>query len=359
MRAAALLAVGILGCHITTDLPVVRAGARHHERRDKDAVARPATLIVADDGRLRFVEPLDCPSDDVIEQQEIVTTQVRPNLATFVVAVIVTAAGGILTVRGAADSNAALTGLGVGGVVAGLPFAIGPFLGSRDIDRAGSPQPPVRYPGTTEPCGERAMEATAAVLDLRGIEVRGTVDKDGYYSISPYTFVDAFQPTAVTAWEVRAAVETPKGEKVISAVLDNRALEAGAKVFLAHPDFDATIEPIHLVPNVTATQPSITLTTLDDGTPAARVVIGLQNAGPGDAFALRGTIETPIRALDGRVIYVGRLDKNKQVVKELLIPLTVSSASALKHATIDLAIVLGDAHGTAPAAPIRFHGTIP
>jgi hypothetical protein len=129
-------------------------------------------------------------------------------------------------------------------------------------------------------------------------------------------------------------------------------------VFLAHADFDAKVEPLKLVPGIAAGTLRASLTTTDHG-PALRVVLPLRNDGPGDAWGLRGQIAAPaIPAIDGRIIYVGRLAKGAAVSRELLIPLAATAAAALRNATIELSVELRDAYATAPATPVRFHGTL-
>jgi hypothetical protein len=58
------------------------------------------------------------------------------------------------------------------------------------------------------------------------------------------------------------------------------------------------------------------------------------------------------------MIYVGKLARGAAVARELVIPLAAPAAAALRGATIDASVELRDAHGTAPATPVRFHGTL-
>ncbi|MDQ3368451.1 MAG: hypothetical protein M3680_23745, partial [Myxococcota bacterium] len=121
---------------------------------------------------------------------------------------------------------------------------------------------------------------------------------------------------------------------------------------------DATIEPMRLVPGIVAGTLRASLTTTSDG-PAVRLVLPLRNDGPGPAWAIRGHVTAAgLPAIDGRILYVGPLAKAATVTRELLIPVTAMAAANLRNATIELAIELRDAHGTAPTTPIRFRGAL-
>lgn len=345
----------LAGCHTVLESTSIHPGSTHHDVDRTSAVPRAPTLDIDDAGALRFIEPLDCPGQEVVEQDEVITRSTRPNLATVVVGIIVTAAGGIATARGGIGGDGGITLAGVAGLAVGVPLAVGPFLGDGDVDRAGAPREPLRHVGTSEPCGSRPLAGTAATLDAVGVEVAGKLDGSGAYSVSPYALVDAFEPR--TALDVRADLETGSGERTFHAVIEPDALARGARAFLAHADFDVSVQPFRVVPNLDSPGPRVSLTSTDDG-PAARVVLAVTDDGPGDTWQLRGTIETGVRALDGRVLYFGHVAKGETATRELLIPLTASSASALRNATIDLAIQLKDAHGTAPSTPLRFHGPV-
>jgi hypothetical protein len=141
-------------------------------------------------------------------------------------------------------------------------------------------------------------------------------------------------------------------------VLDARALAKHAADFLAHAEFDARVEALKLVPGLAAGTLRASLTTTDRG-PAVRVVLPLRNDGPGDAWGVRGQIAAPATpAIDGRMIYVGKLAKGAAVSREVIIPLSPAAAAALRNATVELSVELRDAHGTAPAAAVRFRGAL-
>jgi len=88
--------------------------------------------VLTETGRLRFVEPLECPTEEVVHQHATIELATRPNLATFTVGVIAAAAGGVMLTSGLFSREPAgspYTYLGLGGAVVGLPLAIGPWLG--------------------------------------------------------------------------------------------------------------------------------------------------------------------------------------------------------------------------------------
>jgi len=315
---------------------------------------------------MRFVEPLECPTEEIVRQHTTTEIVTRPNLATFTVGVIAAAVGGVMLTTGlfsTSPGGSPYTFLGLAGAGVGLPFAIGPWIGNRtELREAGDGAGPtaVRRPGPSEPCGERPLAAGSATLDVSGIAVHGAIDADGVFSISPYQWIDAFDPASIQAAAVTATIDTSGGgPRTIATVLDANALARRAAGFLAHADFDAVVEPLRLVPGIAAGALRASLFTTDRG-PAVRVVLSLRNDGPGDAWGLRGQIAAPgVPAIDGRMIYVGKLAKGAAVTRELVIPLAPAAAAALRSATIELSVELRDAHGTAPATPVRFRGTLP
>jgi hypothetical protein len=89
------------------------------------------------------------------------------------------------------------------------------------------------------------------------------------------------------------------------------------------------------------------------------MVLPIKNDGPGPAWAVRGHVNAPGQpAIDGRVMYIGAIAKGMAREAVLVIPVSPEAASNLRNASIDLSLELRDAHGTAPATPIRFRGTV-
>lgn len=356
------IALGLLAasaCHVTVQTETTRPGTVERIPHPEGANARRPTLVLTDQGTLRFVEPLECPTEEIVQTVAGTEIETRPNLATFIIGVIATSAGAILTVRGALgdEPNQPLTYVGIAGLAAGLPLMIGPWTGLHTELVPGAATAPERRPGPSEPCGARALSARSATLTVHGIEVHGKIDREGVFSISPFELVDAYDTREVTAWDITALVDADGGARTINAVIEGGALTTRARAFLDAARFEAKIEPMRLVPGVVAGTLRASLTSTADG-PALRIVLPLKNDGPGEAWALRGRIASPTKSVDGRVIYIGRLAKGTAVSRELLIPLTTAAADAIRGSTLDLSIELRDAHGTAPAMPVRFRGAV-
>lgn len=367
-----LAALTASACHVIVPTETTRPVARERIAHPELAVARQPRIVLTDAGQLRFVIALECPTDELVRQHTTIERATRPNLATFTVGVIAMAAGGVLLTSGLfSDKPGAspLTYVGGAGLAVGVPFAVGPWLGNHRIVRdSDNDPPPLRRPGPPEPCGERALPAGRATLTTAGLEIHGTIDDTGTFAIAPYQWLDAYAPS-FPAVELIAEVELgtehtsdpPRGanHRSITTVIEPSALAQRAPAFLARADFDAKLAPLRLVPGLTAGALRINLVTTPTG-PALRVVLPLRNDGPGDAYGLRGQLAAPNHpALDGRMIYIGKLARNASIARELVIPLAPATAAALHRATLDLSIELRDAHGTAPSTPVRFHGAVP
>ncbi len=353
--------VALAGCHVLAQSETTRAISSERIVHAEGAIAHRATLVLTETGRLRFVEPLECPTEEVVHQHATIEVATRPNLATFTVGVIAAVAGGVMLTSGLFSREPAgspYTYLGLGGAVVGLPLAIGPWLGDRvEVTDGGDPGV-VRRPGPSQPCGERPASARSATLDVGGLEIHGAVDPDGVFAVSPYQWIDAYLAASAPPSEITAVVDGAGGPRTAAAVLDPRWLAAHAADFLAHADFDPKVEPLRLVPGIAAGAPSVRLVTGGDGA-AVHVVLPLRNAGPGDAWAVRGQITAPgVPAIDGRMIYVGKLARGAAVSRELVIPVAARRAAALRGQTMELSIELRDGHDTAPSTPVRFRGAL-
>jgi hypothetical protein len=356
----ALAGLASAACHVVVQSETTRPVATERILHREGAIAHRPTLAVTDAGWVRFVEPLECPTEEITRQHTTTELATRPNLATFTVGVIATALGGVM-LTGALFSNrpgaSPYTYLGLAGAGLGLPLAIGPWIGARTELRDGGEPAVVRRPGPSQPCGERPLAARSATLAVGGLEVHGSIDRDGVSSISPYHWIDAYDPPLAAA-AVTAAIEGDGGPRTVTAVLDAGLLARHAAGFLAHADFEARIEALQRVPGVTAGAPRASLTATEHG-PALRVVLPLRNDGPGDAWGLRGKLAAPATpSIDGRIIYVGKLARGAAIARELVIPLAAPTAAALRGQAIELSVELRDAHGTAPATPVRFRGAV-
>jgi hypothetical protein len=365
-RLGAAIGLGGLAgpaCHVMMQSETTRPTTVERVVHTEGAIAHRATLVWTEAGRLRFVEPLECPAEEVVHQRSTIEVATRPNLATFTVGVIAAAAGGVMLTSGLFSRDPAgspYTYLGAASAGIALPFAIGPWLGNRvEVSDGGEPAA-LRRPGPSQPCGERALAARSATLAVGGLEIHGAIDATGGFAVSPYQWTDAYAAAgaAVPPSDVTALVDGDRGARTISAVLDGGALASHAAGFLAHADFDPEVQPLKLVPGIVAGTLRASFVTGDR--PVVRVVLPLRNDGPGDAWAVRGQITAPAApAIDGRMIYVGKLARGAAVSRELVIPVAAKAAAALRGQVIELSIELRDAHGTAPSTPVRFRGTLP
>ncbi|HEY0986747.1 MAG TPA: hypothetical protein VGD80_06825 [Kofleriaceae bacterium] len=359
----ALAAVASASCHVVVQNEIARPVATERIAHPEGAIARRPTLILAEAGRLRFIEPLECPTEEIVRQELTTELASRPNLATFTVGVIAAAVGGVMLTTGLFSKEpgtSPYTYIGIAGAGVGLPFAIGPWVGNGTELRphAGEPPSVVRRPGPTQPCGDRPLAARSATLETAGLEVQGAIDREGWFSISPYLWIDAFDAASATPSAVTATVEGDGGRRTVTGVLEAAMLAKHAASFLARADFDAKIEPLKLVPGISAGALRASLVNAEQG-PALRVVLPLRNDGPGDAWALRGQIAAPTTpAIDGRMIYIGHLAKGAAIARELDIPLSRTAAAALRNKALELSVELRDAYGTAPGTPVRFRGTL-
>jgi hypothetical protein len=357
---AALLAAA--ACHVRDHNELTTPIATERVLHAEAAVARRPAIVWTEAGQLRFVEPLECPSDELVRQRTTIETVIRPNLATFTVGVIAAAIGGVMATSGLFSSDRGgtpVTYVGFAGLAVGLPLAIGPWLGNhtetREPPDAG---PPLRRPGPSQPCGDRPLAARAATLEVSGLQIHGAIDRDGRFAISPYQWIDAYAAAAVPAADLAATVAGDAGARTIATVLDSKAIAAHAAAYLAQQGAGAAIAPLRLVPGIVPDPLHASLVTTDEGD-ALRVVLALHNDGPGDASGVRGQITAPATpAIDGRMIYVGTLARGAAVARELVIPLAASAASALRGQAIELSVELRDAHGTAPTTPIKLRTTL-
>jgi len=363
MRAADTLAIAlaVAGCHVVVREDLIRPGTHQHVRHADVPTARPPTIVLTDAGRLRFVEPLECRTEDVVTQLAGTQIETRPNLATFVVGIVATSIGAIATIRGLSDSDPAgspFTYAGLALVAGGLPLAVGPWLGGGTELVPGADRPALHTPGPAEPCGERALVARSATLRVGGLEIRGAVDREGVFAVSPYQLIDAFDTGSVTAWDITAEIDTDAGIRSVTAQLDGGSLATHAKAFLSTAEFSTKIEPIRVVPGIVAGNLRVTLGSSAVG-PTVEIAMPIKNDGPGPAWALRGHVAAPgLPSIDGRVLYVGALARGEAREAVIEIPVSTDAVAVLRAARIDLSVELRDAHGTAPATPVRFRGMI-
>ncbi len=249
-------------CHVVVESETTRPRATERVVHRDAAIAGRQALDWTPAGQLRFIEPLECPTEDVARQRTTIEVATRPNLATFTVGMVATAVGSLALINGLFATRPGASPysyLGVAGLGVGLPLAIGPWIGDRTELReraeeaAGEPRA-LRRPGPVQLCGARAITGAArsATLEVEGLEIRGAIDRDGVFSISPYQWIDAYGTAQVTPATVTAIVDGDSGARTITAVLDAGALANHAAGFLAHAELDAEARPLTLVPGIVA-----------------------------------------------------------------------------------------------------------
>ena len=353
-RLAAAGLVLSTACHVVSELDNTRPGdIRIVHHTDRPTPRHPA-VVVGPGGVLRFVEPLECPTEHVVATQNSTEIITGPNIATFIVGVIATSVGAIVLAKGSFDRDALLIGGGATGLVVGGPLAVGPWLDNTRALRADPRGPAITTAGPAVLCGERPLAAKRAAIAVRGLELDGTIDEQGRFSISPFSVIDAYDVATLPPWDT---VITIDGKAPFTQLVPGSDLAMQAFAFLQHLDVDTAIAPMRLVPGLVPGLLRVSLTSTSSG-PVLRVVLPLSNDGPGDATGVRGQITTQSPQLDGRMIYIGSIKKGSVVTRELLVPITPALAASLRDDPLDLAIMLRDGHGTAPTTPVKFRGVV-
>jgi hypothetical protein len=350
--ALALVVTGGIACHVTDRIEVTRVVGRSRVPRPDPPRALPATLMVTGDGELRFVEPLRCTADEIVELETTEVVHVRPNLATVIVGITASSLGALGLFLGATDDSAGTSPLifgGAGLLAAGVPLMVGPWFGNRSDYHPAGVQRATRSVHA-EPCGQRGVTASAATLSVAGLRVTGAVDGDGVFAVSPFEIVDAFD-TTTRGLDVSAELVAPGGRQSVRAALGPDALGRGRAAFLQRLGVDAAVEPMRKVPRL---EPGAVRVVRAGA--SLRIALAIGNAGPGDAYAVRGRVATAAADIDGRLLYFGRIPARTTITREIAVPL--GDGAAALAGPLDLAIELIDAHGTAPDAPVRFRGTV-
>lgn len=351
----ALIAVVLAGCHVLNQVDETRPTAAKTVHHLDAPTGKRRGVLVGERGTLRFVQLLTCPTETVAGTQTTTVISHDPNLATFVVGVILTSVGAVALAKGAFDKNAALwipgaAGLGVGGVL-----AVGPWVGDTKELRAGADGPVVTTSTGSEACGVETLAGKRATISVHGLQLAGELDAQGNFSVSPFSIIDAYQVQQLFDWDT--VVKIDDGE-AFTQVIPGNDIAVHAFEFLRGLDVDTEIKPMKLVPGLVAGTLRVSLTS-DARGPLIRIVLPLTNDGPGDATAVRGQIAVPQNAwLDGRMIYIGGIPKGSTATRELLVPIPEAVAAALRDDPIDLSIELRDGHGTAPTTPVRFRGVV-
>lgn len=352
MRGVLVLAVLAAGCHTTTRVTTARPGPSRHVVHDDQRRALAPTIALTDDGRLRFVAPVVCAADVLVELESYDTVRTEPNLATVIVGIVLAAAGGVTAV---ATDGPARWGGGAGGAV-GAGLAVAPWFGNGVADTPGETRT-VRKGAAEVACGEEAVVARTASVRSGRFQAFGAVAADGTCEVSPFAFVDAFAVGDVPAVDLTVDLIDDRGVRSIAQILDAAALRATRDGFLAAAGVDARAPALRKVPRLDLGAPRVSRASID-GRPHVRVELPLDNAGPGDAWQVRAIVAAEHAELDGRVAYVGHLPARTSRTVELLIPVSAAADAALADDDVELTVTLRDAHDTAPATPVRFRGRL-
>jgi hypothetical protein len=358
--AAATVVTTSAACHVTTRDQDTRRGETRRERAE-GAVPRPLppSMEVSDDGRFRFVEPFVCSMVSVTELAVFDVERTRPNLATLVIGVIAASAGGVATAAGLSVDDASgspLPYLGVAGLAVGLPFAIGPLVGNSTA-RVPTDVKELRQPSGEDDCGTKPLAGKRAVLSWSGLRVSGAIDADGYFAVSPFQFIDAFDVGPIPAMLLQIAIEQESGTLPMEVVLDAAALAGARDGYFKRIGVDPTVEELRKVPRLHAGTLRVSRVRRDDER-GVRLALPVVNDGPGDAYGVRLSVNTPNPELDGRYIYVGHVPPRTTMEIDTIIPISEDGDRALSSTETEIAIIVRDAHQTAPDAPVRFRGRV-
>ncbi len=347
------------GCHTLSRTADTRRGESRVERApDAEPRKLPPSLDLDAQGRFRFVEPYVCTMHTVTEMATYDVERTRPNVATLAVGLIVTAIGGVAAVSGFSSDDPfgePLTYLGVGGLAVGLPFVVGPLIGN------GTAQVPrstheLRTPATEELCGTRPLAAQRATITWSGLRISGAIDADGYFAVSPFAFVDAFDVGHIPALVLAIEVTRDDGPMPMEVVLDAAALAGARAGYFERVKIDGTVEALRKVPRFESGILRVSRVRRD-GERGLRVAMTLSNVGPGDAYGVRLVVNAAHPEIDGRIIYIGRVASKSLVEVDTVIPISEEAERAL-GGELDLAVMIRDAHGTAPTSPVRFRGAV-
>jgi hypothetical protein len=360
VACAACAAIVSGACHVTSRYQDTRRGETRRELAP-DAVPRalPPSMEVSEDGRFRFVEPFVCQMVTVTDLATFDVERRSPNVATLVVGVIATSLGGVALAAGvSADdpSSSPLPYVGAAGLAVGLPFAIGPLIGNSTA-REPTDMKELRAPSGEDDCGTKPLPGKRATVSWSGLRVVGSIDADGYFGVSPFAFVDAFDVGQIPAMVLQIEIEQEGGKIPMEVVLDAAALAGARDGYFKRTAVDATIEELRKVPRLHAGTLRVSRVRRDDER-GVRLVMPLVNDGPGDAYGVRLSVNTPNPEIDGRYIYVGHVPPKSSLEIDTIIPISDEADRALSSDETEISVIVRDAHQTAPDAPVRFRGRV-
>ena len=342
-----------LGCHVTSRVDetiLSKPSWQAHEPAEKTLLSPQA--FVTPVGTLRFFSPAMCMSDFISTQKTYRTVTKSPNMATIVVGLITTSLGIVFTVSelsGEDPGGSPTTYLGATAALAGLPLVVGPFVGNTKEKQLVSTNE-IQHKTGRAACGKVPLGQARAVIRTDHTTIRGIVNEQGTFSISPFEWVDAYQIDKTPSTDLQVAVHFPNtSTKTFRTLLLASALVKGRDGFFSSTGVKGEIQQLDRVPRLKVSGFRISNDPAMQGQQAV-VSFTVSNNGPGDAWGVRGRLHSPDPELNGRMAYVGHLPARSRVTKHIRI-----SKSAPIQRTTQLALRLLDAHNTAPGTPLRWN----
>ncbi len=343
--------VALVGCHVTRRSTESVESSRSLRPLLDTAKPHGEAVVVTPDGRLRFVEPLVCKAEVVVEGEKFEVVSEQENLATVVVGIIAASIGGVALFAGlASDDGDATAAAGALGLAIGGPMTLAPFFGRSKSRRSIGKTRYVKGTRDGQPCGDKPIAADRAILEIANQRVYGTVDANGEFSVPVFEFLDAFAPPHVQALRLKVVIPHEIVPRKLESTLDAETLAAGRDGFFRAAGVDAETPPLQKVPSISFDNP--TATHGDDG-----VTLGLtiKNDGPGAAYGVRARTQSRYPYLDGRILYVGRLDRGATATPSL----TVRIPDTAVPASTVVTIYVDDADKTAPSYSLTTRVTRP
>jgi len=334
-----------MGCHVTSTVNETKLdGSRWISQPDTAKMLGPRAAVTAS-GHFRFLYPLQCMGDVVGTETTHRVRQTRPNLAVLVVGILATSAGVVFSAAGLAGddpSGSPATYSGFAGLAVGIPLIAGPLLGNsshRDLVRTRTIIRGTRI----ERCGDKPMTAGPTIVHYHDLVIPGIIDKDGVFSVSPFTFVDAFHVHRNKVLDIKVLT---RGVRPFTAQVSASDLAKTRVAFLAAHNIVGKSEPLKKVPRLRIAAFHIKEPL---GTPfQAQIQIAVHNEGPGDAWGVRAIVSSPDPQLDARIVYFGRIPPRTRQTQELKVP-TTRRGKKVSQSTVTLM----DVHNTAPSTPTR------
>ncbi len=339
----------MVGCHSTSTVHETTLGKRTWVPQLDTATTLKPRASITPKGQLLFAHPLQCMGDVLVVETTDRVVKTGPNLATLVVGIIATSAGVVFSAAGLSGddpSGSPATYVGVAGLAVGIPLIVGPLWGNTK-ERHPVGTKTVARGNRRGHCGSKPVPDGPAVVHYLGLEIPGNIDSDGVFSVSPFTFTDAYllHQMKVLDLIILGRLDKRNFQTQISA----SELAARRDSFFAAQKIAGAIKPLHKVPRLEVE--SFVVHATKHPPYRAQIDVTIANNGPGDAWGVRGVLSSRDRQLDDRVIYFGHVPPKATQTRQLKVPM-----NRRVQAGSGLAITIRDAHNTAPTNPTRAQG---